>query len=268
MKVPKVRVGEISMYYVEAGQGEPLVLVMGLGADHLAWGFQFPVFAERYRVIAFDNRGAGQSDVPDRPYTTRMMAGDTVGLMDVLGIERAHVLGASLGGMIAQEIALNHPGRVRSLQLHCTLGRPDGFLRAQISAGRIQRRGLSREESLRAGYLWLFAPSTYNERPEFVEMFVQNALANPFPMSLTGFERQCDAVETHDALDRVHAIRCPVLITVADQDVLVPERFSRALSKRMPGAEFRLIEGAGHGYFWESPDLFNACCLNFLAAFR
>jgi pimeloyl-ACP methyl ester carboxylesterase len=157
---------------------------------------------------------------------------------------------------------------VRSLQLHGTLGRPDGFLQAQLVAGRIQRRALSREESLRAGYLWLFAPSTYDERPEFVEMFVQNALANPFPMSLTGFERQCDAVETHDALDRVHAIRCPVLITVADQDILVPPRFSRALSQRMPGAEFRLIEGAGHGYFWECPDLFNACCLSFLAALR
>src|SRR5262245_55834448 len=107
--MPTVRVGDISMYYVEAGAGEALVLVMGLGADHLAWGFQFPVFAEKYRVIAFDNRGAGQTDVPDQPYTTRMMANDTVGLMDTLGVDRAHVLGVSMGGMVAQEIALNHP---------------------------------------------------------------------------------------------------------------------------------------------------------------
>ena len=99
-------------------------------------------------------------------------------------------------------------------------------------------------------------------------MILQNALANPYPMSLTGFERQCDAIETHDALDRVHAIDCPVLITVADQDILVPERFSRALAQRVPGAEFRLIEGAGHGYFWERPDLFNAACLDFIAALR
>src|ERR1044071_6561394 len=144
--MPSVRVGEISMYYIEAGRGEPLVLVMGLGAGHLAWGFQVPAFAERYRVIAFDNRGAGQTDAPDHPYTTRMMADDTVGLMDALGVERAHVLGVSMGGMIAQEIALDHPDRVRSLQLHATLGRPDGFLQAQLAAGRIQRRALSREE--------------------------------------------------------------------------------------------------------------------------
>ena len=262
--MPQVRVGNISMYYVEAGAGEPLMLVMGLGADHLAWGFQFPVFAERYRVIAFDNRGAGQTDAPDHPYTTRMMADDTVGLMDALGIERAHVLGVSMGGMIAQEIALNHPQRVRSLQLHCTLGRPDPYLQAQLSAGRVQRRTLTREEAMRAGHLWLFAPVTYGERPELVEMILQSALANPHPMSLTGFERQCDAVQTHDALDRVTAIRCPTLISVADQDILVPPRFSRALADRIPGAELRVIEGAGHGYFWERPDLFNAMCIDFL----
>jgi len=263
--MPKVRVGDISMYYVEAGGGEPLVLVMGLGADHLAWGFQFPVFAERYRVITFDNRGAGQSDAPDRSYTTRMMADDTVGLMDALGIDRAHVLGVSLGGMIAQEIALNHPARVRSLQLHCTLGRPDNYLKAQLANGRVQRRKLTPEEVLRAGYPWLFAPSTYNERPEFVEMIVQNALADPDPMSLIGFERQCDAVETHDTLDRLATIRCATLISVADQDILVPPRFSRALAERIRGAELRLIEGAGHGYFWERPDLFNTMCLDFLS---
>jgi pimeloyl-ACP methyl ester carboxylesterase len=263
--MPKVPVGDISMYYVEIGAGAPLVLVMGLGADHLAWGFQVQAFAERYRVIAFDNRGAGQTDAPDHPYTTTMMANDTVGLMDALGIEQAHVLGVSLGGMIAQEVALNHPGRVRSLQLHCTLGRPDAYLRAQIAGARVQRQKLTLEEALRAGYLWLFVAATYNERPELVEAMVQNALATPYPMSLTGFQRQCDAVQTHDALDRVAAIRCPTLISVADGDILVSPRFSRELAARMPAAELRVIEGAGHGYFWERPDLFNAMCLDFLS---
>jgi pimeloyl-ACP methyl ester carboxylesterase len=263
--MPTLRVGDLTMYSVEAGAGDPLVLIMGLGGDHLAWGFQFPAFAERYRVIAFDNRGAGQTDAPDHPYTTRMMAEDTVGLMDALGIERAHVLGVSMGGMIAQELALGHPERVRSLQLHCTLGRPDRYLQAQIDVSRTQRRALDREQAMRAGYLWLFAPATFDERPEFVETILRNALANPHPMSLTGFLRQCDAVETHDALDRVHAIRAPTLISVAAQDILVPPRFSQALAERMPDATFRLIEGAGHGYFWERPDVFNQMCLEFLA---
>src|SRR5437660_12774852 len=91
----KVQVGDINMYFVEAGAGEPLLLVMGLGGDHTAWGFQLPVLAERYRVIAFDNRGAGQTDQPDLPYTTRGMAEDTVGLLDALGSPRAHVWGVS-----------------------------------------------------------------------------------------------------------------------------------------------------------------------------
>src|SRR5436309_1495995 len=105
------------MFYVEAGAGDPLVLVMGFGGDHLAWGLQIPAFAAKYRVVAFDNRGVGQSDAPDAPYTTPMMADDTVGLMDALGIARAHVCGVSMGGMIAQEIALRHPERVPGAEL-------------------------------------------------------------------------------------------------------------------------------------------------------
>ena len=164
----KLRVGDIEMYYVEAGTGAPLVLIMGFGGDHLAWGFQFQAFAERYRVIAFDNRGAGQTDAPDTPYTTGLMAEDVRGLMDALGIERAHVIGVSMGGMIAQELALHHPDRVRSLHLGCTLARPDPYLHALSAAWREVRTRLSREAALRTIAVWLFAPGTYNERAEFV----------------------------------------------------------------------------------------------------
>src|SRR5581483_8431240 len=134
--MPTARVNDIAMYYVEAGAGEPLVLVMGLGGDHLAWGFQLRPFAERYRVIAFDNRGAGRTDAPDVPYTTPLMASDTLALMDTLGIERAHVLGVSMGGMIAQEMALAAPERIHTLHLACTLARPDTYLRALLDAWR------------------------------------------------------------------------------------------------------------------------------------
>jgi 3-oxoadipate enol-lactonase len=169
------------MFYMEAGAGEPLVLVMGFGGDHLAWGLQIPAFAAKYRVIAFDNRGVGQSDAPDVPYTTAMMADDAVGLMDGLGIERAHVCGVSMGGMIAQEIALRHPSRVRTLQLHATLARPDAYMRSLVEGWRKVRIALGREEALRVRALWLFAPCSYEQRPEFVEAVLQNAIANPIP---------------------------------------------------------------------------------------
>ena len=183
--MPKVRVGDIELHYVEHGEGDPLLLVMGFGGDHLAWGLQMPAFAARHRVIAFDNRGVGQTGAPDAPYTTLEMADDAVGLLDALGIERAHVLGVSMGGMIAQELALNHPGRVRTLQLHCTYARPDGYILALVDAWRRIRTTFDHEHSLRTIALWLFAPATFNERPEFVEMLLQSALANPYPQSVT-----------------------------------------------------------------------------------
>jgi 3-oxoadipate enol-lactonase len=263
--MPKVRVGDIEMFYVEAGQGEPLVLIMGYGGDHLAWAFQVRALAERCRVITFDNRGAGQTDAPDGPYTTRLMAEDTAGLMDKIGIARAHVLGVSMGGMIAQELALNHPERVRSLHLGCTLARPDGHLKALLAAWRGVRVGVSHEVALRAFGPWLFAPATYDERPELVEMIVQTALANPYPQILTGFIRQGEAIAGHDTLDRLGKIRCRTLVSVAEDDILVPPRFSRELAGRIPGAVLRVVPGAGHVYFWERPELFNTLSLEFLA---
>jgi len=263
--MPRVRVRDIEMFYVEAGTGDPLVLVMGFGGDHLAWGLQLPAFAARHRVIAFDNRGVGQTDVPDAPYTTAMMADDTVGLMDALGIERAHVCGVSMGGMIAQEIALRHPGRVRTLQLHATLARPDGYMHALSGVWRELRPRLDREQWLRQLALWLFAPVTYAERPEFVELVLQNALANPYPQSLVGFYRQGEAVRAHDTLERLADIRCPTLVTVAEHDALVPPRFSHQIARRVAGAEMKTLADAGHAYMWERPDAFNAMCLEFLA---
>ncbi|HTO11764.1 MAG TPA: alpha/beta fold hydrolase [Candidatus Binatia bacterium] len=262
--MPKARVNGIELNYIEAGSGEPLLLIMGFGGDHLAWAFQTPVFAQQYRVIAFDNRGAGQSDVPDVPYTTRMMADDAAGLLDHLKIERAHVIGVSMGGMIAQELALNHPRRVRSVQLHCTLARPDRYMHALIENWRVVRAKVTAEEWMRVVALWLFAPTTYVERPELVEAIIQTGIANPYPFTLTGFLRQGDAVRGHDTFDRLATLAAPALVSVADEDILVPPRFSRELAAAVPGARLQTIERAGHCYFWERPDAFNAMCLEFL----
>jgi pimeloyl-ACP methyl ester carboxylesterase len=263
--MPTVRVRDIEMFYVEAGVGDPLVLVMGFGGDHLAWGLQIPALAAAYRVIAFDNRGVGQTDAPDIPYSTAMMADDTAALLDKLGIDRAHLCGVSMGGMIAQELALRHPGRVRTLQLHATLARPDAYMRALGDTWRDLRPKLGREEWLRTLALWLFAPATFAERPEVVEMLIANALANPHPQSLTGFLRQGDAVREHDTLERLGEIGCPTLVSVAEHDVLVPPRFSHEIAHRIRGAELKTLAGAGHAYMWERPEAFNALSLDFLA---
>ena len=262
--MPKVRANGIEIYYEEAGSGEPLLMIIGFGGDHQAWACQVPAFVEKYRVITIDNRGAGQSDVPDVAYSTRMMADDAVGVLDALGIERAHVLGVSMGGMIAQEVALNHPRRVRSLQLHCTYARADQYMLALMESWRSIRAKATQEEWMRTVALWLFAPATYRERPEFVEVVVQTALANPFPFSDVGFLRQGDAVRTHDTLERLPALTCPTLISVGDEDILVPPRFSRQLAAALPKAHFRTFPHLAHGYFWEDPTQFNTMCLDFL----
>jgi pimeloyl-ACP methyl ester carboxylesterase len=263
--MPTVRVRDLDMFYVDVGAGPPVVLIMGFGGDHLAWGLQTPAFAASHRVIAFDNRGAGQTGTPDVPYTTAMMADDTVGLLDALGIARAHVCGVSMGGMIAQEIALRHPARVATLQLHATLGRPDAYMRALVAAWRRLRPAADREDWIRTMALWLFAACTYEQRPEFVELVVQNALMSPYPQSLTGFIRQGDAILAHDTLDRLAQIRCPTLVSVAEDDILVPPRFAHELARRLVGAELETLADAGHGYFWERPEAFNAMCLDFIA---
>lgn len=263
--MPKIRVRELEMFYVEVGAGAPLVLIMGFGGDHQAWGLQTPAFAAAHRVIAFDNRGVGQTEAPDVAYTTAMMADDTVGLLDALGIERAHVCGVSMGGMIAQEVALRHPARVATLQLHATLARPDAYMRALTAAWRTLRPTLEPEDWMRTLALWLFAPCTYEERPDFVELVVQNALMNPFPQSLTGFRRQGEAVLSHDTLDRLGQIRCPTLVSVAEHDILVPPRFSHEIARRLAQAECTTLADAGHAYLWEQADAFNAMCLDFLA---
>jgi pimeloyl-ACP methyl ester carboxylesterase len=263
--MPTVRVRDIQMFYQDVGEGDPVLLIMGFGGDHLAWAMQMADFAARHRVIAFDNRGVGQSDAPDAPYTTRMMADDALGLMDALGVDSAHVLGVSMGGMIAQELVLARPDRVRSLHLACTFGRPDPYMLALNSAWREMRIGLGRESTLRTLGLWLFSPTTYAERPELIEALLQNSLANPYPQSLIGFLRQGEAVAAHDALERLGAIRCPTLVSVAEDDILVPPRFAREIVARIPGAELRTIPAAGHGYFLERPDLFNELSLEFIA---
>lgn len=266
--MPAVRVGDLRIFYQEAGEGDPLVLLMGWGGDHTAWALQVPAFSPEFRCIAPDNRGAGQTDQPDLRYTIRMLADDTVGLMDALGVTRSHIAGLSMGGMIAQEIALNYPKRVRTLQLHATLARIDPFVQAVGRSLLRARAAFSREEFVHALLPWLLSPQTYAERPELVELIVQRLAENPHPATLTGLTRQAEACWAHDTLERLRQIHCPTLITVGAEDIFVPLRFSRVLQERIPGAELLVIEGGGHGYLWEQADVFNAACLTFLRKHR
>ncbi|HEX6669211.1 MAG TPA: alpha/beta fold hydrolase, partial [Gemmatimonadales bacterium] len=237
--MPRVNVNGIGLFYQDLGapSGDPVVLIMGWGGDHTAWAFQVQALAATHRVIALDNRGAGQSDQPDAPYSIPGMAEDVVGLMEALGLARAHICGASMGGMIAQELALRHPARVRSLQLHCTLGRIDAYGTLLVESLLRVRAREDPDEWARAMLPWVICRKTVRERPEFVQLLLQRSLDNPYPTSYAGLRRQAEAIGAHDTLSRLPAIRVPTLVTLGAEDILVPPAFSREVHARIPDAE-------------------------------
>jgi len=268
--MPKIAVRDVHLFYQEAGpeRAEPLVLIMGWGGDHTAWALQAPAFAAEYRVVALDNRGAGQSDTPDAPWTIAGMAADTLGLLDRLGIRQAHICGASMGGMIAQEIALGAPERVLTLQLHCTLARLDAYGRFLTEVFlKVKARG-DIEEFTRFALPWLVSRKTMAENPEFTRLWIERAVDYPYPTRLVGLTRQAEAVAGHDTLDRLGAIRPPTLITTGAEDILVPPACSRELHARIPGSELAVIPDAGHVHFIERSGPFNDACLGFLRKHR
>jgi len=271
------RVGAIDLYYDEQGGGDPLLLVMGLAADSAAWMFQLPDFARHYRTIVFDNRGVGRSAKPPGPYTIHEMADDTAGLLDVLGIARAHVVGVSMGGMIAQELALRHPDRVRGLVLACTYPEPDAEVERQREfsvaqfGGTVAADGEMRIDLTALDPMLFFQhllPRVFNqafidqELPKLMQLF-SGALQYGFSMeALLG---QVAAVMGHRATERLHQIKARTLVITGDADLLIPPANSRVLAENIPNAKLVTIPGGSHGFNFETPERFNREVLDFLA---
>src|SRR5690242_11557834 len=272
-----VRVGDIEMYCEQYGSGDPLLLVMGLAADSTAWMFQVPDFARRYRTIAFDNRGVGRSSKPSGPYTIHQMADDAAGLLDALHIARAHVVGVSMGGMIAQELALRHPERVRGLVLACTYPEPDADVERQREfsiqqfGGSVNARGEMKIDLSTLDPMMFFQhllPTVFNQ--EFIERDLAKLLplftgALEYGFSLEAILGQVEAVMGHKTTDRLHQIAVPTLVITGDADRLVPPANSDILAKHIPNAKLVKIAGGSHGFNFETPDIFNRAVLDFLA---
>jgi len=271
------KVGALDLYYDEQGSGDPLLLVMGLAADSAAWMFQVPDFARHYRTIVFDNRGVGRSAKPPGPYTIHEMADDTAGLLDVLGIARAHVVGVSMGGMIAQELALRHPDRVRGLVLACTYPEPDAeverhreFSVAQFG-GTVAADGEMRIDLTALDPMLFFQhllPRVFNQAfidqdlPKLMQLF-SGALQYGF--SMEAILGQVAAVMGHRATERLHQIKARTLVITGDADLLIPPANSRVLAEHIPNAKLVTIPGGSHGFNFETPERFNREVLDFLA---
>jgi pimeloyl-ACP methyl ester carboxylesterase len=257
--MPTVRTNNITMHYEEAGQGEPLLLLHGLGSSCDDWELQIPVFAQQYRVIAPDARGHGQSEKPPSPYSVPLMAADVLGLLDALGVASAHVVGLSMGGMIAFQMAVDCPERVRSLVI-------------VNSAPALVPRSLSEWLRVRQRLLLarLFSPARSGEfisrrlfpKPEQAAARVQlvERWARNDPQAYRASMR---ALVGWSVLDRVGAIRCPALVISGDRDY-TPAEAKRAYTDLIPGARLVVFEDSGHATPIDQAEKFNEMVLEFL----
>lgn len=275
--MPKINVGNVELYYEDHGSGDPLLLIMGLGADANGWMFQVPELSKYYRTIAFDNRGVGRSDKPAGPYSIAQMADEAVGLLDVLEIERAHICGISMGGMISQEVALKYPKRLRSLILGCTYAKPDhGVLQNQSLStsnlgGSVDAEGNISLDTSKLDPMMFFQtllPLTFNQSfietdlPRVMQLFASSL---QYGFDLNAVLAQAQAAAKHDTTTRLGQIKTPTLVITGDADLLIPPSNSDVLAREIPSARLVKIPGGSHAFNIETPELFNEAVLAFLA---
>jgi 3-oxoadipate enol-lactonase len=246
------------------GAGPPVLLIHGLGYARWGWEPVLPALAQRFDVLLFDNRGIGESDAPTGPYSAAEMAADATQVLDEAAVERAHVVGTSLGGMIAQELALAHPDRVDHLVLACTMpGGPSAYpmpeatvrLMAEVS-------GLEPAVALRRFVENALAPATVAARPELVEQIMGHRLRTAQPAA--AWAAQAAAGATFDAYDRLGSLRGPVLVQHGSEDVVVDPRNGELLVDLLPDARLERFPRCGHLFFWEEPERFVSSVASFL----
>ncbi len=259
------RVGGLEISYIVRGEGEPIVLIGGFTMTKESWWLQVEGLSRSFRVIAFDNRGVGETRYQSGAFTIEEMASDTVGLMDFLGIDAGHVFGVSMGGLIAQILLLDYPDRVRKAALGCTThgGRhavqPDPQVMAALA--KAADPDLPPEESVRQRVPILFSDRFVKEKPGDLEQYIGLALRH-FP-SPEGAAGQFKALSVFNVRRRLGEIRNPVLVITGSEDRMMPPENSRLLVEGIRGARLHLVQGAGHMFFLERADEVNQVLLDF-----
>src|SRR3954453_151636 len=253
--MPSVDASGTELHYLRAGEGEPLLLVQGMSATHLAWGRPFLDELERsFEVIVFDNRGMGHSGQAELPFAIADLAADTAGLLDALDLETAHVVGISMGGMIAQELALAHPERIRTLTIGASYcGGPNGTLMAPEDLQMLGPAYASGEpeQVFRAMWEINLAPTFRADDSRFAA-FVEMGSALPAPQPVV--LQQMRACGAHDTHERLGQISLPTLVIHGDADRLLGYENGRAIAALIPGARLETLEGVGHMFWWQQPE--------------
>ena len=263
-------VNGIRLHYDVTGAGDPVLLLNGLGSPAVSWALQVKAMAPHFRVVTLDNRGVGESDLPPDPvYTTAQLAGDAAELLRQLKIDRAHVVGASMGGTIALELALRHPRCVRSLVLACTWVDADARFLHVIEAWAALAYRVPVEERFRhVLYPWLYSPAFFETKQNIATAF-QRALAYPHQSKPEAIERQARGIAAWNGTraKRLGDVKVPTLVLVGKDDVLTPPSFAKAIAKGIKKARLSVLPG-GHGFFHEEAEVFNRTVTRFLKSVR
>jgi len=264
--MPYARINRIDLYYETHGYGDPVLLIPGLGSDAGAYAQFIPSVADSYKLIIVENRGSGRSAKPPGEYSTMMMAEDAVLLLQHLGVQRAHVIGKSMGGMIAQMIAARHPEMVRSLVLASTLMQHDEYGKEMLAIGRILALKAGLYETYRLAFLLSYSKEycmTHWTRLEEARRFLENA---PHPEDFVrGYIAQSLACENHDSCDLAPLIKAPTLILVGKEDGITTPDHSRSLAAVIKRSQITIFPRGGHGFWREFPQDVNAVVRDFLA---
>ena len=268
--MPTVKVGDINMYYEVHGQGEALILIPGLGANgRTSWLWQLRAFKKHYRVVTFDPRSIGKSSRPKEPYGFRTLADDVVGLMDHLAIRKANVLGDSLGGVVAQELAMDYPDRVRSLVLLSSglLGGPNIPANPALAEALCYVEGTTEIDFSRVDTrktMRAVIGMSFDKRRYRIMMQLASRFLVPL-REVEGMWDQARAVSGHNTFDRLHLIKAPTLVVAGAEDRIVPPHTSEVLAAEIPNARLVIVEGGSHVFNVEMSSRFNREVLDFLA---
>jgi 3-oxoadipate enol-lactonase len=251
--MPVTRNGSVELYWESTGHGPPVLLIAGQGMTLDGWWSTIPILARQFRVIAFDHRDTGRSSHVALPYSVANMAEDALAVLDAAGEARAHVYGVSLGGMVAQELALHHPDRVEALVLGATSpGGRGASLPSTLPMTFFARAGLmGTEEAEWAAVPYTYAETTRRLHADRIAENIRRRLSTP-PSTMT-YLHQAAAVATHSTFDRLDQITAPTLVIHGEEDLVMPLQNARVLAERIPGAVLKLQPGAGHLYFIDEP---------------
>jgi pimeloyl-ACP methyl ester carboxylesterase len=253
--MPVASVGEIELDYERSGSGPPLLLIMGMSGTALHWGEPFLDALRRdFEVIVYDHRGVGASTRLEGPITIVEMAEDALGLLDALEIDSAHIMGISMGGMVAQELALAHPERVRTLTLGCTYCGGEGSVLTDPEVARRlgeSRMSGDRERAIRTAWEANVSPAFAADADAYAAYL---AVTQERPVALPVIIEQVTAVAGHDTSARLSELTMPTLVIHGTADQILPVPNGRMVASLIPGSRLEIFEGVGHVFFWERPD--------------